>query len=236
MSTEYPAPPAGAGVWPPPPTNTPDDGRSRQLALLAQYRSPTMLSRFMLVCLAGAVLLEVISAVELLLGASAMTMSRGVAQLASTMATATGVLFLCWIHRLYKNLPCLGVSGLRYSPGVAVVMFLLPIINIYKPIVIVREIWRATSPPEVLAAVNGSWRKAPSSPLIGLWWIAFYLYDTLGAITSFNASRTRVFDVTPYEATAVGAVISGALFAIVARRLTQREKRRYRELSASLRN
>ncbi|MFC1995866.1 DUF4328 domain-containing protein [Chloroflexota bacterium] len=42
----------------------------------------------------------------------------------------TAVLFYMWIHRAHRNLPSLGVSGLKYSPGWAVGGFFIPILNL----------------------------------------------------------------------------------------------------------
>jgi hypothetical protein len=41
-----------------------------------------------------------------------------------TLYIACAVTFLMWVHRIYKNLPSLGATGLRFTPGWAVGWFL----------------------------------------------------------------------------------------------------------------
>ena len=95
-----------------------------------------------------------------------------------------GVSFLVWFHRAHKNLPALGAAGLDYSPGWAVGGFFVPFLNLYRPFQVMREIWKASDPH---TTDSGSWRTAPSSPLVSLWWAFFlisgaagYLLVTLG--------------------------------------------------------
>ncbi|BDI28581.1 hypothetical protein CCAX7_006320 [Capsulimonas corticalis] len=221
------------GVWPPPPTNAIDDGRSRMLSLLSQYRSPTVLTRWMLGCLAVAVVTDVAEAIGLLGGLSAHAFTEAISEASSFITLAAGVVFLVWIHRLYKNLTALGIANLRHSPGVAVIMFILPFINLYKPIVIVREIWRATSPQATLSIVKGRWTETPSTPLIGFWWIAYLCYNLVNTLIAVNSSNSQ-FETAPYEVGAALSVLSGTLLAVLALMLTERQEQRYTEIAANV--
>ncbi len=85
------------------------------------------------------------------------------------------VIFLMWIHRSYRNLPALGVVGLKYSPGWAVGYFFIPILNLFRPYQTVKEIWKA-SDPNIDFTDNTAWRYVDTSPLIKIWWF-FWIID-----------------------------------------------------------
>ena len=93
----------------------------------------------------------------------------------------TAILFCMWIHRAHRNLPSLGVSGLRYSPGWAVGGFFVPILNLFRPFQVTTEIWKASDP---IPDVNDSlaWQSAPTSPLVIFWWVLFLLSGFIGNI------------------------------------------------------
>jgi hypothetical protein len=80
----------------------------------------------------------------------------------------TGVLFLIWIHRAYKNLSALGVRSLEYTPGWAVGWFFVPLASLYMPYRIVKEIW-LKSGSQVRAPAGTLRPQGSSSTLLG-WW------------------------------------------------------------------
>lgn len=85
----------------------------------------------------------------------------------------TGILILKWIYRSSYNLRPLGAENLTTSPGWAVGWFFIPFMNLYKPFVVMKEIWKASSDPR-------SWKTASSSSLIGWWWALFLASSVLG--------------------------------------------------------
>lgn len=93
----------------------------------------------------------------------------------------TAILFCMWIHRAHRNLPSLGVSGLKYSPGWAVGGFFVPILNLFRPFQVTTEIWKASDPT---TDINDSlaWQSAPTSPLIASWWVLLLLSGFIGNI------------------------------------------------------
>ena len=66
------------------------------------------------------------------------------------------VMVSVWVHRVYRNLAPLGHRP-KTSPAMAVAWFFIPIANLWKPFLVVREIWRATLP----GSADG---------LLRLWW------------------------------------------------------------------
>ncbi len=89
------------------------------------------------------------------------------------VSITTAVAFLVWTHRAYRNLPPLGATGLKHSPGWAVGYFFIPIVNLYRPYQAMREIWVGSRPRQ---APDG-WTDDGLSPGVALvgWWWAFWL-------------------------------------------------------------
>ena len=81
----------------------------------------------------------------------------------------TGITFLMWFHRVRANLPALGITDARWSPGWAVGWWFVPIMSLFRPYQIAAEIWRASDP----VATPVDWRTRPVPPLLGWWWALF---------------------------------------------------------------
>jgi len=80
----------------------------------------------------------------------------------------TGVVFLKWVYRAYRNIQGFGAEGLRFSPGWAVGYYFVPILNLVRPVQVMSEIWRVSQDPQNWLQRRGSW-------LIGTWWALFLL-------------------------------------------------------------
>ena len=77
----------------------------------------------------------------------------------------TLVFFMIWIHGYIKNLIAMGITDLRFSPTWAVWCFFIPVINLWKPYQVLREMWLASEKhnnPNVLQGVR--------PPLHIMWW------------------------------------------------------------------
>jgi len=80
----------------------------------------------------------------------------------------TGIVFLKWVYRAYRNIQGFGAEGLRFSPGWAVGYYFVPILNLVRPVQVMSEIWRVSQDPQNWLQRRGSW-------LIGTWWALFLL-------------------------------------------------------------
>jgi len=102
----------------------------------------------------------------------------------------TGILFLMWIHRANRNLPSLGNTNLKYSPGWAVGWFFVPIFLLWKPYQVIMEIWKASDPT---TDINDStaWQKSPASSLVSSWWFLLLASTVIGNIVSRLALRAE---------------------------------------------
>jgi|GEM_PF-2036203 len=105
----------------------------------------------------------------------------------------SAVLFLVWIYRAHANLTPLGAARLEYSPGWAVGSFFVPILNLFRPYQIVREIWKA-SQPAYLRPIE--WQQAPVSSMLLTWWLLWIITNVVGNISGriqFQAAEDDYF-------------------------------------------
>ena len=91
-----------------------------------------------------------------------------VGMLQAGLGLVTGVVFLKWVYRAYKNIQGFGAEGLRFSPGWAVGYYFVPILSLIRPVQVMSEIWRVSQDPQNWLQRRGSW-------LIGTWWALFLL-------------------------------------------------------------
>ncbi len=116
----------------------------------------------------------------------------------------TAVLFLIWMYRSHRNLSALGAEGLRFRGGWVVGYWFIPVLNLYRPYQVMREIWQG-SDPSVLEA-GEQWRTVPSSALLGWWWAMWLASSVFGRISTRLALRA---------ATGEGLLLSGYLSVLV---------------------
>jgi len=86
------------------------------------------------------------------------------------LGLVTGLVFLRWIYRAYKNIQGFGAEGLRFSPGWAVGYYFVPFLSLFRPAQVMSEIWRVSQDPQNWIQRRGSW-------LVGIWWAFFLLYS-----------------------------------------------------------
>jgi hypothetical protein len=96
--------------------------------------------------------------------------------LQSGLGIVTGITFLKWVYRAYKNIQGFGAENLRYSPGWAVAYYFMPVLGLIRPVQVMNEIWRASDDPR-------DWRRRPGSWLIGSWWALFLVYALVTQIS-----------------------------------------------------
>ena len=86
------------------------------------------------------------------------------------------IVFLIWFYRAHRNLQALGIRRGRFSSPWSVLLFLVPILNLYYAYDLVKELWRQSSPD--LGFSDASLKQQaftvehyPSkTALVGLWW------------------------------------------------------------------
>jgi len=92
------------------------------------------------------------------------------------LGIVTGIVFLKWVYRAYKNIQGFGAEGLRFSPGWAVGYYFIPILSLIRPVQVMSEIWRVSQDPRNWLRSRGSW-------LIWTWWALFLLYSIVTQVS-----------------------------------------------------
>ncbi len=85
------------------------------------------------------------------------------------------IFFIIWMRRLLRNLPALNVEGIKSRSWQCIWGFFIPVMNLYKPMTILQEIWKASDSAKLDTL---SWQDGSSSKLIFTWW-AFFLISNL---------------------------------------------------------
>lgn len=98
----------------------------------------------------------------------------------SALYLFTAVIFGCWIVRANKNVRALGAVGLRITPGWAVGYFFIPIVNFWKPLHAMKDLWQASHNP-------ASWTTTIESRTVSAWWNLWLVSIVLAQI-SFRAT------------------------------------------------
>jgi hypothetical protein len=81
------------------------------------------------------------------------------------------IAYLIWLYRAHANLPALGATGLKFSPGWAVGWWFVPLANLIQPYRVVAEVWRESVP--------GAREGGSVPPLVAVWWGAFLIANML---------------------------------------------------------
>lgn len=102
----------------------------------------------------------------------------------------TGVVFIQWFRRAYYNLHQ-RVTGLNDSEGWAAGGWFVPIMNLFKPYQIMRELYTRTS---VLLGRQQVPHTPPDLRILGWWWALWVLSSVLGQITMRAGLRADTVD------------------------------------------
>jgi heme/copper-type cytochrome/quinol oxidase subunit 2 len=140
------------------------------------------------------------------------------------------VFYLMWLYRARGNLPALGVTDARWSPGWSVAWWFIPIMSLFRPYQVVKETWQASDP-----ASSPGWRRDVPPAIFGWWW-ALFLVDSIGSnVTERLSTRmggTPSFDMavtfTYIDIAVLIAGVGSALCAMrIVRDITARQTQRY---------
>jgi hypothetical protein len=129
------------------------------------------------------------------------------------------IAFLMWIHRAYRNLPALMPESLHYSPRWAVGCFFIPILNLFRPYQVMREIWQGSDPSR-LGHVDDSVEsvKESSAAVVGWWW-GLFLFQIIGrqaarlfiVVNSASAFVVAVWIAVGFALTGIAVCIAAIL-------------------------
>jgi hypothetical protein len=107
----------------------------------------------------------------------------------------TGVMFIAWFHRAYKNVTLLGIGRQRFRTGWAIGAWFVPFLNLVRPKAIMNDIWRGSDPSlnddSIAELIDVPW-------FVTAWWAMFILgsfasrisFQTIRQATSLPALAT----------------------------------------------
>lgn len=115
-------------------------------------------------------------------------------------------------HRARRNLDLFGVDGMRFSAGWAAASFFVPILNLFRPYQVAKELWQASDAQE-----DGDWHATPVTGLLNAWWAPWIVMAVLGRLQR-SLQRNEDWQAALFlglvvDALFFAAVLSATLFA-----------------------
>ena len=91
-----------------------------------------------------------------------------------------GILFLRWIYLSYINSILTGAKNMNFSPGWSVGWFFIPLMNLFMPFRVMKEIWKTSRNSQ-------DWTSLETPKIIITWWF-LYLFSQFATQVSFRAN------------------------------------------------
>ena len=140
------------------------------------------------------------------------------------------VLFVVWLRRAVANLAPLGARELPYGTWWAVLSWLVPGLNLWRPKEVVDEVWRA-SDPHLPRDEGTKWTKLPAPLIVAAWWALFVASWLTELVALWLRSRAETLDDLARADNLLLAAACGSLFALplafaVIEEITRRQERR----------
>lgn len=104
---------------------------------------------------------------------------------------ASGVTFIMWFRRAYFNLHQL-VPHLSYSEGWAAGSWFIPILNLFRPYQIMKELFEETK--ALLKIRNLDYGESPSSSKLGIWWTLWVVSNLIGQFILRASRKAETID------------------------------------------
>jgi hypothetical protein len=141
---------------------------------------------------------------------------------------ATGVMFILWFRRAYRNLEAWGTEGLRFEAGWTVGGWLVPFLNLVRPKQVMNDLWRATD-PELPVQPGVAWKQVRVPLLVHAWWLLFLLSLAVGIVAS--NLRQGVSTLPQFRSASLITLLGDALIlpaavlaCLVVNQITQRQR------------
>lgn len=152
----------------------------------------------------------------------------GTASLVLTILAA--VMFIGWLRRTVANLAPLGARSVPYGTWWAVGSWFVPILNLWRPMTVVDEVWRA-SDPNLPRDEGDSWTRLRASWVVIAWWTLFigsWLVELVGL--RLRSTAESLDDLARADNLLLGAacasLIAIPLAIAVIHEITQRQEMR----------
>jgi len=101
------------------------------------------------------------------------------------LSIPAAITFIVWAVRTRKNVDALGAYDLEYSAWFPV-YFVVPLLNLFVPLLAFQEIWRASDPASTELPQHRR-----GSRIIYFWWAFFLLASIAGTLPRLHAERDK---------------------------------------------
>lgn len=141
----------------------------------------------------------------------------------------TGLLFVVWLWRAYRNLDAFSVTMKRYPDLWVWLGWFVPFMQFWRPKQVINDAWRGSEP--AARYPDGSWLSRPVPLLMTAWW-ALYVFTTFSEfvsawwlidLTSEGVSASNAWRLV----TEIGVALDAVLAAVVVHLLTARQHARH---------
>jgi hypothetical protein len=150
---------------------------------------------------------------------------------------ATGIMFIIWFRRAYRNLEAWGTESLRFAAGWTVGGWLVPFLNLVRPKQIMNDLWRATD-PELSVQPGIVWKQVRVPLLVHAWWLLFLLSLAVGIVASNLGGEASTLE--QFRSASIVTLLSDALIlpaavlaCLVVNQITQRQRGRAEQRSSA---
>jgi uncharacterized protein DUF4328/uncharacterized protein DUF2510 len=149
----------------------------------------------------------------------------------------TGVMFIIWFRRAYRNLVAWGTESLRFEAGWTVGGWLVPFLNLVRPKQIMNDLWRATA-PELPVEPGIAWKHVRVPLVVHAWWLLFLLSLAVGIVASNLGGEASTLE--EFRRAGIVTLLSDALIlpaavlaCLVVNQITQRQRERAKQRSSA---
>ena len=133
---------------------------------------------------------------------------RLVEVLGMVLFIATAVVMFKWIYRSNHNARQLGAQGMRFTPGWAVGWFFVPVMQLWKPFQVVKEVFQASQNPADPKAVG-------TGRLLPFWWGVLVLDKFVGGAAHYWLDVPRTRETTQFNDLVLGGFqVTEMVFAV----------------------
>lgn|GEM_PF-1431866 len=154
-----------------------------------------------------------------------------------SLVVLSATLFGVWLYRARINGRAFGARRFEYSRKWALLGFLIPVLNLVRPLQVVSEVWRVSDPCQI--GNPFAWKVATVPRFVQLWW---WLLVGCGGVTLIGLALTTTSGVTVVQLTVarglsvigdLGATVSAVLGSLIVISISRAQDRKWAMLSGT---
>jgi len=146
----------------------------------------------------------------------------------------TAIVALLWIYNAHQNLAAFRTQGLRYSSAEAIAYWFIPIMNLFRPYQVMKEMCLA-SDPERDSSVPDSWRSGRRPASFPWWWFFFLLSFASIHLRVSGMAIPRSWLLASCAAGSIaslGNILAGVFFILIVKEIDRRQEAKSQVLPA----